>query len=94
MDKYQRHWALMRDGPAHEALLLVRRLAREATTDAELAALAVTLMEPLVDMHWHEIYADLEDALERSSSLRRVLRGSILHIPQEIEDELRARAID
>jgi hypothetical protein len=51
-------------------------------------ALAVALMEPLVDIHWQEIQSALEGALDRSARLRDVMRGCILHVPDAVEQSL------
>jgi hypothetical protein len=78
----------MKDGPAEEALQRVVELADEAPDEEHLAALAVALMEPLVDIHWQEIQSALEGALDRSARLRDVMRGCILHVPDAVEQSL------
>lgn len=88
-DKYVPYWDLMKEGPADDALRRLIELAEEAPDEDHLATLAVVLMEPLVDVHWEAILPALRDALRRSPNLRRVYAGSILHIPDEIDAELR-----
>ena len=89
---YQPYWQLMRDGPAPEALSRVIEFADEAPDETYLAALAVALVEPLVDIHWAEIREPLVAGLAASANLRRAMRGSVLHVPSDVEAELKTAA--
>lgn len=57
-----------------EALDLVAQVARLLRDDdAGLCWMAADMVEPLVDLHWSEIAAALEDEARRSAALRRAL---------------------
>jgi hypothetical protein len=74
--------------PAVDQLAVLVALANAAPDDEHLASIAVTFFEPLVDLHWEEMQPELEAALDRSANLREVLRGSILHVPADVERRL------
>jgi hypothetical protein len=53
-----------------------------------LSVLAVVALDALLDEHWGEIASDFEQAMARSSALRKCWSCTMADIPQEAIDRL------
>jgi hypothetical protein len=71
------------EGPGDRALEVVLRACAAAPSDDALCWIGVTLVEPLLDLHWREIGEAFLRAAEGSSPVRRALSCSWHHIVEQ-----------
>ena len=72
------------------AVALTVEVCERATDDEHLLAIAVVILDPLLDQRWEEVGAEFESAMRESAALRKAWSGAMPDIPQDAIDRLDA----
>src|SRR5258707_1918171 len=72
------------------AVALTVEVCERATDDEHLLAIAVVILDPLLDQRWEIVGAEFESAMRESAALRKAWSGTMPDIPQDAIDRLDA----
>jgi hypothetical protein len=70
------------------AVSLAVEVCEGAPDDEHLLAIAVVILDPLLDQRWDLVGAEFESAMRESAALRRAWSGAMPDIPQDAIDRL------
>jgi hypothetical protein len=83
-----RHVDAIHGDPAETLRFIVD--ASERADEDELAWIAVLLIDPLLDRHWHVVAGEFEAAMKQSRKLRMAYSCTMIDVPDELDSRLSA----